>query len=97
MNCKNGSTTLTCYASFRNSIKNVKGGFEYSEIQTQRRFFIRETSGLIYEITPDDSTDKKIKAALETAVATARATAKKKGGGVSSVYTPKVTNILNIW
>ena len=97
VNCKNGSTTLTCYASFRNKIKNVKGGFEYSEIQTARRFFIKESSGLIYEITPDDTTDEKIKKALDTAVATARATAKKKGGGVSSVYTPKVTNILNIW
>lgn len=98
VNCKNGSITLTCYASFRNNIKSIKGGFEYSEIQTQRRFFIRENaSGLIYEITPDKTTDEKVKKALETAVATARATAKKKGGGVSSVYTPKVTNILNIW
>ncbi len=92
---KNGSTTLTCYTSFRNTIKSVKGGFEFEELSTHRRYFLKENDTIV-EIF-DDKTDPKFTAALATGVTLARTNAKKKDGGPSAVFTPKITNILHIW
>ena len=95
VNCKNGSITLTFYATFRNKIKSSKEGFEFYEISPEVKYFVKDKEGKIFEIKDDG--DEKIKKAMEKARVTARAVAKKKGGGVTPVFSPKVTNILNIW
>lgn len=92
--CKNGQMTLTCYASFKNTIKSIKKGFEYSEDGCQRRFFIKSKDN-IYEVDPES--DEKVKKALDIAIKTARATAGKKTGGATAVISPRVNNILHIW
>ena len=93
--CDNGSTTLTFYDTCRNTIKSVKGGFVFEKVGVEIRYFVKGVSGIIHEIK--DLGDTKIKKALESARKTARAAADKKSSAPSSVYSPKIQNVLNIW
>ena len=99
VNCKNGQQTLTCYKAFRSNIKNTKGGFEIYEVPTKTRWFLQnKKTGSIIEIDPKKHPEKKeaIEKAIAVLVAKGRYKVKKKKGGESLVYTPRVTNILNI-
>lgn len=93
--CENGTTTLTFYDTCRYTIKSVKGGFVYEKVGVKIRYFVKGVSGIIHEIK--DLGDTKIKEALESARKTARAAADKKSSAPSSVYSPKIQNVLNIW
>lgn len=93
--CDNGTVQLRSYASFKNKIKSVRGGFEFAEILPEVRYFVKKPDGSIFEIDPNK--DPKIKTAMEAARKTARSVTKKKGGGVTLCVWPKVQNVLNIW
>lgn len=96
-NSKNGHINLTCYKSFRNAIKRKVGGFDFYEIPITNRYFIRNGEA-IKEVTLEDiEKDKKLEAAVKKAVDLGRTLAEKKKGGNTPVYSPRVTNILNIW
>lgn len=86
----NGSITLSALPSFQNTIKNVKGGFEFKEKSSSKRFFFK-IKDEVYELDYDE-----YKPFENTAVASARAAAKKKNNGPAAFYAPKVTNIIQI-
>lgn len=95
VNSKNGHINLTCYTAFTTRIKSVKGGFEYEEIGPQIRYFVKYPDGYIIEVDPEK--DKKIKEALTTARTAARALMKKKSGGATVVFKPRVNGIIELY
>jgi hypothetical protein len=95
--CDNGTVELITYPSFQNTIRRTKTGFEYSQIDTKIRFFVKEASGEIFEFNPyADDKVAKVSASMRE---TARKLADKKGKG--GLNTPargfKIKNILHIW
>ena len=87
---QNGSITLSALPSFQNTIKSVKGGFEFKEKSSHKRFFLK-IQGDVYELDYEE-----YKPFESVAVAEARASAKKKDNGPAPFYGPKVTNIIKI-
>ena len=87
---KNGSITLSALPSFQHSVKSVKGGFEFKEKSSPKRFFFK-IKDEVYELDYDE-----YKSFEKVAVASARASVKKKDNGPAPFYGPKVTNIIKI-
>lgn len=87
---QNGSITLSALPSFQNTVKSVKGGFEFKEKSLPKRFFFK-IKDEVYELDYDE-----YKSFEKVAVASARASVKKKDNGPAPFYGPKVTNIIKI-
>lgn len=87
---KNGSITLSALPSFQHTVKSVKGGFEFKEKSSPKRFFFK-IKDEVYELDYDE-----YKSFEKVAVTTARAAVKKKDNGPAAFYAPKVTNIIKI-